>query len=560
MSFCLTDAIIYRQVSFFERWRGYPVKAFFKRLICIALILAVVAVGGYAVLYFGFDIHLFDRGGWKISQEGYVQYLDKQGQPLTQWQQLDDGWYYFDPDRQGCMVTGWLELPEGRYYLDTEGKRQNGWFTLSDGTYYSDPTTGIAVTGWQTMDGYTYYFDENGRASTGWVDLGSLRFYFTDAGTLTTGWLTLDDEIYYLDRSSGDMATGLTEVDGQRYYFAENGTMCTGWVDTEEGTYCLDEVTGALLTGWVEAEGGLRYLDEATGTMVTGWLETDQGKLYLGEDGYICTGWTQTDSGTFYLSGEGYPLTGWVDEGSSRYYLDENGQMATGWLELENVTYYFREDGTMAIGKVLIDDEARYFSSTGAYVVMVNGWNPVPGDYSVDLVSFGNWQVSSVCYDALVKMLEDCPYSYKITSAYRSKESQQSIWTTRLYNYLNAGYSDAGALAMVKAYVAKPGYSEHQLGLAIDISGSDAVCGWLAEHCWEYGFILRYPEGKSEITGIAYERWHFRYLGEALAKEIRELDVTLEEYMDMLTASAGSDAGTASDPERFTNCALDEAA
>lgn len=334
----------------------------------------------------------------------------------------------------------------------------------------------------------------------------------------------------------------------------------SGWIRLSDGTYYFDPATGNPVTGWVEGEKGLRYLDESSGVMVTGWLETEDGTLYLGSDGYICTGWTETDRGTCYFDVDGHPVTGWMDENGSRYYLGEYGQRTLGWLTLEDTTYYFQDDGTMAIGKVMVDDTARYFSSTGAYVVLVNGWNPVPEDYTTNLVSFGDWQVDASCYEALVEMLEDCPYSYTITSAYRSKERQQSIWTTRLYNYLNAGYSDASALAMVQAYVAKPGYSEHQLGLAIDISGSDEVCAWLANHCWEYGFLLRYPEGKSDITGIAYERWHFRYLGTELAREISQMDVTLEEYMDLLTAQAGGDAGTASNPEVYTNCALPQAA
>lgn len=244
--------------------------------------------------------------------------------------------------------------------------------------------------------------------------------------------------------------------------------------------------------------------------------------------------------------------TGMTEVDGQRYYFGTDGIRYTGWLTLENATYFFRADGTMAVGKVVIDGVARYFSSTGAYVVVVNRWNPVPEDYTVDLVSFEGWQVSDVCYDALVQMLGNCPYSYIISSTWRSREEQQNLWTTRLNQYLNAGYGESTALDLVQAYVSMPDYSEHQLGLAIDVSGSDEVCGWLADHCWEYGFILRYPEGKSDITGIAYERWHFRYLGKELAEEIHELGITLEEYMDMLTAQAGSDAGTASNPERYT--------
>ena len=486
-------------------------KKFIKNLITTLVILALLAVGGYSILYYGYGIDILDRSGWYVSEDGSTQYLDRRGDPLTEWQIIEGSWYYFDPACGGAMVTGWLETPGGRYYLGSDGIRASGWLTLTDGTYYLNPTSGTAVTGWFQDSGSTYYMDTTGRMCTGWTDIDQARYYLDDAGTLSTGWLELED-----------------------------------------GRYYLDELTGAMVTGWLESAEGRQYLDETTGILVTGWLETEDGRLYLDEEGFLCTGWTDTPDGTYYLNEEGYPVTGWLNYDEHRYYLDENGQMTLGWLELEDVTYYFREDGTMAIGKVIIDDVARYFSSTGAYVVLVNRWNPVPDDYSSDLVYFKDWRVDSVCYDALVQMLKDCPYSYTITSAYRSKATQQSIWDKRLRNYQASGYSYAKALEMVEAYVAIPGTSEHQLGLAIDISGSDSVCAWLAEHCWEYGFILRYPQDKEEITGIKYERWHYRYVGTELSLELLELGLTLEEYMDLLTEMAGSDAGTASDPALYS--------
>ena len=95
--------------------------------------------------------------------------------------------------------------------------------------------------------------------------------------------------------------------------------------------------------------------------------------------------------------------------------------------------------------------------------------------------------------------------------------------------------------------VAKPGYSEHQTGLAMDFEGestlgkglveaiADSPEGiWVAQHCWEYGFILRYPKDKESITGYIYEPWHIRYVGTEAALEIRDLGVTFEEYIQMI--------------------------
>ena len=81
------------------------------------------------------------------------------------------------------------------------------------------------------------------------------------------------------------------------------------------------------------------------------------------------------------------------------------------------------------------------------------------------------------------------------------------------------------------------GRSEHQLGLAVDINGdelhssNDEVYSWLAENAYKYGFILRYPEGKSDITGIEYEPWHYRYVGKEAAAEIFSRSICLEEYL-----------------------------
>ena len=483
---------------------------YLKITIITVLTLVVLAGGTLGIMVWGLGINPFDKSGWVTSEEGYVQYLDKRGEPLTDWQILEGNWYYFDPNNRGAMYTGWLERSGNRYYMDASGIRQGGWLTLPDGTYYLSPTSGIAATGWFSDGSGTYYMDASGRMCVGWKDIQGSRYYFDAAGHMHTGWLELEGNSYYLEESSG-----------------------------------------ILYTGWLESPEGRRYLDETTGAMVTGWLKTEFGRLYMDEEGYLSTGWTDTPEGIYYLDEDGYPQPGWLDWEGKRYYILDDGKMHLGWLEWEGARYYFRDDGTMARGKVIIDETARYFASNGKYVVLVNNWNPIPEDYTTNLVYFGEWRVDSGCYDDLVKMLKDSPYSYEITSAYRSEATQQYIWDKRLKNYQAAGYSYNEAWAMVAAYVAVPGTSEHHLGLAVDIGGSNALTSWLKEHSWEYGFLLRYPEGKEDITGIQYERWHFRYLGRELAAEIQAMGITLEEYMDMLTAQEGSDAGTASNPELF---------
>lgn len=498
------------------------------------MIVALLALGTLSVLKNDFGIDPFDRGGW--STESGIRYLDYSGDPVAGWQNIDGKWYYFDSRNDNIMVTGWLEQGEERYYLGSDGARITGWTELGGSSYHFNILSGSADTGWFRDTQGSYYLDP-------------------DTGAMQTGWVQVDGSRYYLDTATGLLHTGWLEMDGQVYYLdGTTGALAMGWVTVDDSTYYLDETSGTLYTGWLENDEGRRYLDQSTGAMTVGWLETEEGPIYFDEKGLLRTGWTEAAEGSYYLDADGHPVTGWLDWEGERYYLDETGLAACGWLELDGVTYYFQEDGTMAIGKVFIGESACYFSSTGAYVMLVNAWNALPEGYEPELVEFEGWQVSAECYDALAKMLSDCPYSYIISSTYRSLADQDSIRLGRYYKYGNMGYGPEAAWAMVDKYVAKSGYSEHHLGTAIDVSGSDYVCQWLAEHCWEYGFVLRYPEGKSDVTGITYERWHFRYLGTELAAELTELDLTLEEYMDMLTARQGSDAGTASDPEIYNNC------
>lgn len=114
-------------------------------------------------------------------------------------------------------------------------------------------------------------------------------------------------------------------------------------------------------------------------------------------------------------------------------------------------------------------------------------------------------------------------------SGYRSYKSQKNTFNDRVKSQ---GIKNA------EAYVAKPGFSEHQTGLCIDITNEENFLiqgtregDWLAENCYRFGFIIRYPLGKEDITGIEYEPWHIRYVGEEAAKYIYENGITLEEYL-----------------------------
>lgn len=175
-------------------------------------------------------------------------------------------------------------------------------------------------------------------------------------------------------------------------------------------------------------------------------------------------------------------------------------------------------------------------------LLLVNRWNPIPEGYAPELTELWNGEsVDSRIYSDLQEMFDDAraeglePY---VNAGYRTNEVQQSLMDQEVEDYISQGYSEAEARKMAEQWVAVPGTSEHQMGLAVDISMNDNgsrgpvdIWQWLMENSYKYGFILRYPEDKAEITGIAYEPWHYRYVGKETAEEIYRRGVCLEEYL-----------------------------
>ena len=175
-------------------------------------------------------------------------------------------------------------------------------------------------------------------------------------------------------------------------------------------------------------------------------------------------------------------------------------------------------------------------------LIVVNRWNVLPEDYSVELMELSNGQkIDRRIYPALQEMFDAARAEgiYPIVrEGYRTAEEQQEILDEKIQIYINQGYSQSRAERTAKEWVALPGTSEHQLGIAVDINADKSKCSneevytWLAENAYKYGFVLRYPMGKQEITGTSYEPWHYRYVGEEAALEIYEQGICLEEYYE----------------------------
>lgn len=180
--------------------------------------------------------------------------------------------------------------------------------------------------------------------------------------------------------------------------------------------------------------------------------------------------------------------------------------------------------------------------------LLVNKSSYLPTDYTVALTTLKNGQqVASVMYEDLRNMLFDGEekeqgLSFLVASGYRSSEKQQQLLEEEIVKNTGMGMNEEEARADALLTVAPAHYSEHETGLAVDIVAvtnqrldetqeSTPENIWLQENCYKYGFILRYPRGKEEITGFSYESWHFRYVGKDVAKEIQDRGITLEEYL-----------------------------
>lgn len=174
--------------------------------------------------------------------------------------------------------------------------------------------------------------------------------------------------------------------------------------------------------------------------------------------------------------------------------------------------------------------------------LLVNSSNVIPDGYApTELTELSNGQsVDKRIYPSLQSMFDDARAQgvYPVVSSgYRTAKQQQSEMDDKIQEYIDDGKSEDEARALAATYVAQVGYSEHEAGLAIDIvakankSDDDTVWAWMKEHCAEYGFILRYPDGKEGVTGMSYEPWHFRYVGVEAAQKIMGAGITLEEYL-----------------------------
>ena len=200
------------------------------------------------------------------------------------------------------------------------------------------------------------------------------------------------------------------------------------------------------------------------------------------------------------------------------------------------VTAAVAQPGTIDNPTIITIDEEEW------YLTLVNSSYRIPDSYEPDLVyvcGSGERLDRKVAehYEKMYNAAKEDGVNLAPCSGYRSYELQERNYNNKVSFYESQGYSNKDAKVKAATIIMPPGSSEHNLGFAMDIVCVDewfegtAEFKWLTENAADYGFIMRYPKDKQDITKVIYEPWHWRYVGVELAKELKDSGLVLEEYM-----------------------------
>ncbi len=263
-------------------------------------------------------------------------------------------------------------------------------------------------------------------------------------------------------------------------------------------------------------DGGVLYIDTGVELTLRGKLKVAQGgELYIRGKVDAAEGSLISVSGkTKILSNGSVQLLG-------SFWLNATGEVkGSGKVE---VLDSFSDISCKGSFKAKIKAPAPIEKDGVTYVggvLLVNKKYDLPSDYGDG--------IDPAAYSAYIKLKRASGYDMPILSGYRSYSKQQQT-----FEY----WCSIDGREVASTYSAEPGHSEHQTGLAMDITSLNQSYGqtnegkWLAENCWKYGFIIRYPKNKTKITGYMYEPWHVRYLGASTAKLVYDSGLCLEEFL-----------------------------
>ena len=283
--------------------------------------------------------------------------------------------------------------------------------------------------------------------------------------------------------------------------------------------------SSAITSGWVQKDGVWYYHDDKGNPVTNTW----KGSYYLKSDGKMAQNeWVYDTSyqAWYYLKSDGsYARNAW--QGS--YYLKSNGKMAVNeWVD--GGRYYVDGSGlwksnSNSNSNSKVTNKGLYYSVQGKYdeILVVNKHYPLSKDYNP-----GENPTAKAAFLKLIAQMQKEGYAIGNTySGFRSYGTQAQLYQS---------YVNREGQAAADRYSARPGYSEHQTGLAFDVIGTNGqlvedagAAQWLLDHAADYGFVVRYLKGKESVTGYMHEEWHLRYVGKE-AKEIAASGLTLEEY------------------------------
>ena len=281
--------------------------------------------------------------------------------------------------------------------------------------------------------------------------------------------------------------------------------------------------SSAVTSGWVQKDGVWYYYDEQGNPVTNTW----KGSYYLKSDGKMAQSeWVYDASyqSWYYLKSDGsYARNAW--QGS--YYLKSDGKMAVNeWVD--GGRYYVDGSGlwnSNSDSNTKVTKKGLYYSVQGKYdeILVVNKHYPLSKDYNP-----GENPTAKVAFLKLIAQMQKEGYAVSNNySGFRSYATQAQLYQS---------YVNREGQAAADRYSARPGYSEHQTGLAFDVIGTnghlvedESAAQWLLDHAADYGFVVRYLKGKESVTGYMHEEWHLRYVGKE-AKEIAASGLTLEEY------------------------------
>ena len=376
-----------------------------------------------------------------------------------------------------------------------------GAFKAKQETTTQTDTSSSTTSGWVKQDGAWYYFDGNGNpVKNAWK--GS--YYLKADGKMAQSEWIYDDsyQAWYYLKSDGSYAYSTWQGN---YYLKSDGKMAQSeWVYDasyqawyylkSDGSYARNEWQGSY---YLKSNGKMAQSEWVYDASYQAWY-------YLKSDGsYARNAW----QGSYYLKSDGkMAVNEWVDGG--RYYVDGSGL----WNSNSN-------------SNTKVTNKGLYYSVQGKYdeILVVNKHYPLSKDYNP-----GENPTAKAAFLKLIAQMQKEGYAVSNNySGFRSYGTQAQLYQS---------YVNREGQAAADRYSARPGYSEHQTGLAFDVIGTnghlvedESAAQWLLDHAADYGFVVRYLKGKESVTGYMHEEWHLRYVGKE-AKEIAASGLTLEEY------------------------------